>query len=137
ANGEPTGIGRSTDKGVQVADAVSEVVAVAWDSTCRLFAVQNEYLTTVRARQPRRRGQSRRPCTNDGDLSLDLESLGSNGHTTASFGGIAHAVEGGDCWWPSISALISAPQKNPWHRPFIARVRRRNPPSPAGGISEE
>ena len=32
-------------------------------------------------------------------------------------------------------ADTAAPQKNAWQRPFITRVRRRSPSSPAGGMS--
>ena len=33
-------------------------------------------------------------------------------------------------------APSSAAQKKPWHRPFIARVRRRSPPRSAGGMGD-
>ena len=46
------------------------------------------------------------------------------------------ALHGGVSPVLSSSVLTSAPQKKPWQRPFIARVRRRSPSRVAGGIGD-
>src|SRR4051812_3703259 len=126
----------AVDEGAHIADAITEMVAMPRDAACGLLPVDDEHAAAMLAREFARGRQPGRPGADDGDVHADLRAVRRIGHPTASLMVSAQAV------WPvarlccSIKALTSAPQKNPWQRPFIARVRRRSPSSPAGGISE-